>query len=149
MHTRIVMSVMVVAGVVMMAGCGGGAGDGGLTERSAIGGDELIGAWQLHSYVTPVMTEIVLEAETADSLVLSFNADRTLELMELSGQECVATSRGSWSREGGRVEVGWSSSDVIFAGVIRGGTLILSANEGTADRVEMHFMPIDLSETVF
>ena len=135
-----VLVILALSSIIVIAGCGGGGGGDALSaERGVTSDSSLAGTWQISSNVTPVMGEIVLKQESTDAITLVFDADGTLQVIETVRGATVATSAGTWMVSGDRVQAGWTACDPTLTGRLFGDTLILSANDGTPERVEMHF----------
>lgn len=140
---RILSLVLALIALILSAGCGGGAESAVSAERGETAPGEITGAWQISSSVTTVMTEIVFGQQTTDSLTLTFKPDGILEATERRRGEVVATSEGTWSVGRDALLVRWAACEPTLNGRLFGNTLILWANDGTPDRIEMHFYRVE------
>ncbi|MFO8080071.1 MAG: glycoside hydrolase family 43 C-terminal domain-containing protein [Armatimonadota bacterium] len=140
---RTLSLVVALTALILSAGCGGGAESAVSAERGEMESSQIAGTWQISSSVTTVMTEIVFRKQTTDSLTLTFNPDGTLEAAERRRGQVVATSEGTWSVSRDGVQARWAACDATLNGRLFGNTLILWANDGTPDRIEMHFYRVE------
>lgn len=143
MRTNMLLIAIALTGAMVLAGCGGGGGAAIAPDGGSTGAATHVGTWQLTSDVTPTITESALKDASTDSFSIRLRDNGSVHLAEYCDGEFIANSTGSWSVQGGQAVVSWTACDDVFTIRMEADGLVLVANEGTPDEMQLRFREID------